>query len=207
MCQSDEVRVERDPRRRWAARAARPSARSGAHARERLIGSRDPCGASPSGSGRQIDIHGAPSTISGAATVSSSTCWTMWTQKSFSASVVDRRDQRDRASSRARRRTTARASARGSAARPSRRIAATLAEHVQTRTRAARVRAETAGGRPAITRRSGQRCAAAARRTATTRSRARRSATPTGRTSVSGPAPEVDVGAGVAISARTALVI
>ena len=41
----------------------------------------------PSGSGRHSDIQGAPSAISGAATDSSSTCWTMCVHSSFLDSV------------------------------------------------------------------------------------------------------------------------
>ena len=59
----------------------RASARSGAvhraSASERPIFVRD-C----SGSARHIRGHGRPSRTSGGATVSSSTCWSMWAQKS-----------------------------------------------------------------------------------------------------------------------------
>ena len=76
MCQATNVTLNR-----IHAGHGRASARSGAVQRERAsvrpIVVRD-C----SGSARHIRGHGRPSRISGGATVSSSTCWSMCTQNS-----------------------------------------------------------------------------------------------------------------------------
>ena len=70
--------------KRTKAGSGRASARSGAvqRARARVRPTRV---RASSGSARHIRGHGRPSRMSGGATVSSSTCWNMCTQKSWSA--------------------------------------------------------------------------------------------------------------------------
>ena len=76
MCQSEQIDVEdgeRAERRREDGRRGRAAAVPAASARA----SGRAAGGLPSGSPSQSGIHGAPSTTSGGATATSSTCWVM----------------------------------------------------------------------------------------------------------------------------------